>query len=296
MYVDEYAFSLTPMKKKKKTMYTFNILQKVMVTWLGFGGPTGLGKRQLLKSNEHRDAVDDNNNNDDDDDNNTFNHKNNIKKQQQQKEKKKKKTNPAMIGGELVDYVICDSTVIEPFEAMRGYTESLAILPFTYQPQDELQNDIAEKLGLTSLTRHALALKNHHRRRMKLNKDKDKENKSKEVRPKSDHDIDDSTSSSSSSSFVNEHEELTSETSGELIDNSPLKYFYSFDHIRKGRHERYGFPPNAIVLACLNRNNKVVISKRKIKLNCLCFSFYKCLCNDNWHMIYLSFDIIFTCI
>ena len=62
-----------------------------------------------------------------------------------------------VIGAAVVDYVFIDATLVEPFEAHAGFTESLVILPSTYQPQDELQGQVARDLGLVRKSRLALA-------------------------------------------------------------------------------------------------------------------------------------------
>lgn len=139
--------------------------------------------------------------------------------------KAKTKMNAALKGGGLMDYVICDSVVIPPYESMRAYTESLLVLPHSYQPQDELQNDIAYELGLFNLV----------------------DGKKKETR----------LSLARSNRLKTRQKPSTQDEQGEERDNEKEKRDVSFEHIRRDRAVRYGFPSNAVVLACLNRNNKV---------------------------------------
>jgi predicted O-linked N-acetylglucosamine transferase (SPINDLY family) len=61
-------------------------------------------------------------------------------------------------GAGVLDYLFADRIIVPPSDAT-GYTESIVYLPSTYQPQDELQNDVAKALGLVSTSRLELATK-----------------------------------------------------------------------------------------------------------------------------------------
>ena len=57
-----------------------------------------------------------------------------------------------LAGASCVDYFVTDRFVTDPVEA-RSFAESLVVLPHSYQPQDELQNDVAYAFGLVTRSR-----------------------------------------------------------------------------------------------------------------------------------------------
>jgi len=61
-------------------------------------------------------------------------------------------------GAGVMDYLFADRIIVTPSDTT-GYTESIVYLPSTYQPQDELQNDVSKALGLVSTSRLDLAMK-----------------------------------------------------------------------------------------------------------------------------------------
>ena len=145
-----------------------------------------------------------------------------------------------LAGASCVDYFVTDRFVTDPVEA-RSFAESLVVLPHSYQPQDELQNDVAYVFGLVTRTRLQL-----HRSLISKIHDIDPSNCSSDGGGSSDGG-DDGSMQSSEPTSVEGRSFLKARVSRET----------SFHRIRSQRSRRFGFPDDATVLAALVRSNKL---------------------------------------
>jgi len=181
----------------------------VTATWLGFAGTGGLGRRTTAATLPHRPGA--------------------PKRQATAAKRSSSPSSPpssasplrpevAVHGAGVVDYLIADGMVVDvACEPGRGYTESLALLPTTYQPQDELQGGVAEALGFPgAASRLELVTRG---------------------------------ASSGMSSAADSPAAVGSSL-------APAGWSV-WSALRSNRGAAYGFAPGAVVLACLSRNNKV---------------------------------------